>query len=303
MGFDALREGVAALRKPVDSLDHCVESFRHRVHAFAHRVESLPKRVHDLGKPVDAFRKPVDSVSRGVDGLHVRVHSFCKPVDCVSRRVDGLHDRVDALGKPVDGLSKRVDTLLTSRRFIHYPRFCEETNRGAGERANKMSTKPQTPYNGPLVIDVTSLGEAIVDLAPGAMVGMKREKPNFDEALTELKNAKSGAIADAGIALETITRIETRTAKLAELRTKRAEAEKLVEVLNETEVGLENAREGDIALVVKAVQTAAQHIDPGVVASFEATMHYYSQNAVKAVATRRKNAEIKEPTTPGDNDG
>lgn len=71
--------------------------------------------------------------------------------------------------------------------------------------------------------------------------------------------------------------------------------------MNETEADLENAREGDIALVTKAVQTAAQHIDPSVVASFESTLRYYSQNAVKAVATRRKNAEAKGPTTPDEN--
>ncbi len=46
-----------------------------------------------------------------------------------------------------------------------------------------MSTEPKAPYNGPLVIDVTSLGDVIVDLVSGAMVGLKREKPNFSEAL------------------------------------------------------------------------------------------------------------------------
>jgi hypothetical protein len=166
-----------------------------------------------------------------------------------------------------------------------------------------MSTGAKAPYNGPLAIDVTELKNDLVDLPPGGTQGLKREKDGFEGVLGELQKAKAGALSTAGIATEIVTRIEARTAKLDEIRKKRAEVEKLAEVLRETEVDLENAREGDVALVAKSVQTAVKHVDAGIGANFETTLRYYSQIADKAVATRRKNAEAKDaPTAPGTED-
>lgn len=153
-----------------------------------------------------------------------------------------------------------------------------------------MSTGTKTPYTGALVVDVTALKDHLVDYAPGAQVGLKHEKPGLDNVLAELERAKGGALSAAGISSEVVTRIETRTMRLAEIRTHITDAKKLYEVLTETEADLENAREGDIAIVARGVQTAAQHLDAGTAAHFESTLKYYSQIADKAVATRRKNA-------------
>jgi hypothetical protein len=157
-----------------------------------------------------------------------------------------------------------------------------------------MGIDSVTPYNGPLVVDVTALKDDIVDLPPRAMVGLKREKLHFNAALNELVQAKAGALDKIGIANTSVDRIEARTSKLAAIRTQRDIAAKLVEVLDETEAYLEDAREGDIAVVAKAIQASGKHIDAGVLASFEATLSYYSQNAEKAVATRRRNAKAKD---------
>jgi hypothetical protein len=154
-----------------------------------------------------------------------------------------------------------------------------------------MSAGTKTPYTGPLVVDATALKDELVDYAPGAQVGLKHEKPGFDQLLSELQQAKNGALAAAGIAIDVVVRIETRTTTLEEIRTKKEAARKLYEVLAETEADLENAREGDIALIARAVQAAVQHLDAGTAAHFEATLKYYSQIADKAVATRRKNAK------------
>jgi hypothetical protein len=163
-----------------------------------------------------------------------------------------------------------------------------------------MSTDSEARYNGPLIVDVTALKDDIVDLAPRSMMGLKREKPNFDAAQRELVQAKAGALDKVGIAGSVVDRIVMRTDKLAALRVQRGIAAKLVEVLEETEAYFEDMREGDIAVVAKAVQTAAKHIDKSVLASFEAMLSYYSQNADKAAATRRKNAkaEEQEPGNP-----
>ena len=161
-----------------------------------------------------------------------------------------------------------------------------------------MSAGPKTPYTGALVVDATPLKDNLVDYAPGAQVGLKHEKPGIDDVLEELDRAKSGALAAAGIALDVVTRIETRTTRLAEVRAQISNARKLFEVLTETEADLENAREGDIAIVARGAQTATQHLDAGTAAHFEATLRYYSQIADKAVATRRKNAAEAEEEKP-----
>lgn len=162
-----------------------------------------------------------------------------------------------------------------------------------------MSAGTKTPYTGPLVVDATALKDHLVDYAPGALVGLKHEKPGFNDVLGELQRAKNGALAAAGIAVDVVTRIESRTTTLAEIRTQKEAARKLYEVLGETETDLENAREGDIALIARAVQAAAQHLDAGTAAHFEATLKYYSQIADKAAATRRKNAKEKEEEDNG----
>jgi hypothetical protein len=101
------------------------------------------------------------------------------------------------------------------------------------------------PYTGPLVIDVQEHKSDLVDLPPGATQRLKREKDGFEAMYKEL------AVG--------------------------AEAEKLAEVLRETEIALEHAREGDVAVMAKAIQTTAQHIDATVTGTFENTLHYYSQ--------------------------
>ena len=157
-----------------------------------------------------------------------------------------------------------------------------------------MSSGTKTPYTGPLIVDATAFKDELVDYAPGALVGLKHEKPGLDAVLLELAEAKNGPLAAVGIAVDVVTRIETRTTTLHEIRSHKFAAKKLYEVLAETEADLENAREGDIALVARGVQTAAQHLDAGTAAQFETTLKYYSQIADKAVATRKKNAETEE---------
>ena len=157
-----------------------------------------------------------------------------------------------------------------------------------------MSSATKTPYTGTLAVDVTSIKDHLVDYGPTGLVGLKHEKPGIDALLHELAQAKNGALGALGISQDVVTRIENRTAILEEVRAKKAIAKKLHEVLAETEADLENAREGDIALIARSAQAATQHIDGGTAAHFEATLKYYSQIADKAAATRKKNAAPEE---------
>jgi len=161
-----------------------------------------------------------------------------------------------------------------------------------------MSQGNHAPYTGPLVIDVQEHASELVDLPPGATQRLKREKDGFAVMYKELVNAMPTQGSKAGIAAEVYQRFVGRTATIQKLREKRADVEKLAEVLRETEIALENAREGDIAVMARAIQTTAQHIDATVTGTFEKTLHYYSQLADKAVATRRKNEDAKADDAP-----
>lgn len=157
-----------------------------------------------------------------------------------------------------------------------------------------MSRASKGEYLGALTIDLTPIKTDLVDLPPGGTHGLKREKEGAAEMLAELQAAKAQSISKAGITQDTITRIEDITAKLKDIRKAKAEAEKMAEVLKETEAYWEDLREADITLIAKAIQTTAKHTDPGLNATFQSTLHYYSQVGDKAAATRKKNEKKTE---------
>ncbi|MRG93128.1 hypothetical protein [Polyangium spumosum] len=152
-----------------------------------------------------------------------------------------------------------------------------------------MNNGPKALYNGPTTCDITDIKDHVVDLPEGEMQHRRFEKEGIADVLVELAKAKTGALTQAGVAFEVVERIEMRSARLAVIRKKKAEAKKLYEVLDETEANEEDAREGDIALVARTAQTASKHVDPSLAALFEKTMKYYSQIGDKAAATRRRN--------------
>jgi hypothetical protein len=93
-----------------------------------------------------------------------------------------------------------------------------------------------------------------------------------------------------GIAADTHTRINTLTDQLTLVRAARADIDKLAEVLEETEIYLEDERETQFGTLVEAVRKAARRKDPAVLASFKETIRYHGQIGVRANKTRRKNA-------------
>jgi hypothetical protein len=97
---------------------------------------------------------------------------------------------------------------------------------------------------------------------------LKREKDGFDEIVAELAKSVPTQGAKAGITPEVYQRFVDRTAQIEKVREKRAEVDKMAEVLRETEAALEHAREGDIAVMAKALQTTIKHVDPAVAVLF-----------------------------------
>jgi hypothetical protein len=154
-------------------------------------------------------------------------------------------------------------------------------------------------YAGSLIIDLSDVKDALVDLAPGAMKGIRAEREGIDKVVAELEKSIPAHGEAAEIPAHVYQRFLDRTALLDKLRTHEILLEKTLEVCRETRAKTENDREDDISIMAKASQDAARRAkDPGIAAPFQATIAYNAQTAQKAVQTRRKNAEGK--SDPGD---
>jgi hypothetical protein len=153
-----------------------------------------------------------------------------------------------------------------------------------------MAYVERTPFTGTLTLDLTPKKDLIFDLPPGVGRQLKGEKPGFPEVHGELNKSLPVHAPTLGLAAEMLTRINTTTTNIEDLRAALADVEKLVEVLNESVALHENDREADLATVVDAVRKTSRRLGGAIEAAFEKTINYHSQIAAKAAATRKKNA-------------
>ncbi|MRG93175.1 hypothetical protein [Polyangium spumosum] len=162
------------------------------------------------------------------------------------------------------------------------------------------------PYTGPSSIDISNVRPRLVDLVNGTLTGAQREKPGFLGVYDELSKAIPQYGAILGIQTTIWDAIVEKTITLDEIRAIKKHVLKLAEVLEESEMYYEDAREADISRLCGFVDATIQHGDPSVQAAFQATLAYRSQYAKKAVNTRRKNKQARaeaeaEPTTETSN--
>ena len=157
-----------------------------------------------------------------------------------------------------------------------------------------MANSLVQPYKGPFTLDLTDLTDTLVDAIPGTTRGLRREKDNIAPALSEIQKGIPLHAATLGVAPDLHERIAAQTTNLEKVRAARVLVTKLGEILDETEIILEDEREGDIGTIVKASRDAARRKDPAVLAAFEQTILYHGQNAARGQATRRKNAELND---------
>jgi len=157
-----------------------------------------------------------------------------------------------------------------------------------------MANSIVQPYTGALAFDLKHLDGVLVDLVPGAMRGLRREKDGVQTVIGEIQPGIPAHAATLGVAPDIHQRVITLTDQLEKIRQARVLVDKLAEILEETEAYLEDEREGEIALVVNAVRSAARRKAPSVLAAFEETIRYHGQIAARGVKTRRKNAEQAE---------
>jgi len=165
-----------------------------------------------------------------------------------------------------------------------------------------MAKDPPQAYTGPVSIDLTALGDLLIDLPPGGTQRLRREQEGIEGVVEELDVAMPKHGGAAGITPELYSRFKTCNEELAKIRAARHTVDKIAEVLRESEAYKEDIREGFLSIMCKAVKSAAQHDNPSIVAPFEKTLKYNAQRAEKAVKTRRRNAEGNEGEAGDEND-
>ncbi|UQA62791.1 hypothetical protein [Polyangium aurulentum] len=162
-----------------------------------------------------------------------------------------------------------------------------------------MTNDACAPYMGPALIDVTKISSKLVDITNGNLQGFQRQKPGIDDVLNELSKAIPQYGENLGIHLSMLQKVSEKTELLAEIRSLKRDVLKLAEVLEESEIFYEDAREADISRIGGFVDATIRHGDPSVQAAFNQTLKYRSQYAEKAAATRRKNKLAEAEALPG----
>ena len=166
-----------------------------------------------------------------------------------------------------------------------------------------MSKLKGIKYTGSLTCDLSKVEHLLIDIPPSGMKGARGQQEGFEDVKKELASSMPAHGAAANIPGQVYERFLTGTAGLALLQDKEIELKKLLEIVTESRVALENDGEDDIGVMAKAAyDTADREKDPTLAAPFEKTIAYNSQIAEKGLATRKKNAEAKateaEPKLP-----
>lgn len=135
------------------------------------------------------------------------------------------------------------------------------------------------------------------------MVGVRYDQPGITEVLAELNHAlpQYGDVAEVHSAFH--SRIAQASAQIDKLTQYEIILKKQLEVVQETRAQLLNNREYDIsAVAAKITESATRQKKPELMAYFEKTLHYRSQSALKAMATRKKKAQAIQ-VTPSQSNG
>jgi hypothetical protein len=158
----------------------------------------------------------------------------------------------------------------------------------------KIIDRTPQKYGGPAQVDVSPILALLYDLPPGAMQGMRKDRPGIDDVVAELAAAFPTAGAAAGVSTAVYQSFTDHTDAIDKLRTAGAPILKLAEVITETIAIHVDARDQDLGQVVDSISsTMKRKKNAGLGAPFEKTLAYREAVAKKAAATRQKKAAAK----------
>lgn len=165
-----------------------------------------------------------------------------------------------------------------------------------------MASDIVQPYIGTTVVDLTPLGSILVDIIPGGMRYLRREQEGIDGVIGELSTSAPLLVGPVQLSPEVYTQFQTLNTNLGHIRAARVLIDKLAEVLVESEAKYEHDREAVIGKIADAVKSAARRTDRSLLGPFEKTLAYNNQVAMRAVKTRRKNAELAQAEADADDE-
>ena len=150
-------------------------------------------------------------------------------------------------------------------------------------------------YTGPHMLDCSILQGRLMDIVAGGMRGLRTDMEGFTFVVLELAQGVPAAGAAAGVPQDVYDHFVMCNETVVAIDERLAIARKQVEVLEESRAFYIDARQNDISMMVDSMKSRAQRRkDRTVLLPFERTLEYARQLAMKALKTRRQNAEQAE---------
>lgn len=154
-----------------------------------------------------------------------------------------------------------------------------------------MANDPKQPLMFELSVDATDL-TFLVDIEPGARLGLRSAQPGFDQVVKEIKAnqiVKNGASVIPDATYQELMLAEER---IALIDAKLPAAHKLFEMMEETRALLDDQRQRVVSAIASMAEAQAKAFgDSGILARYAKTRAYRSAAALKAARTRRRNQE------------
>lgn len=158
-------------------------------------------------------------------------------------------------------------------------------------------TEPKRPEVRSLIFDATPLKDILVDADAGTMRGLKRAQAGFDRVLQEITDNQKNVGPMVGVLQSQVDELNELTEKIALVDVYLPAAQKLVEMMLETQAVLDHRRHEIISAVAKVVDTQSAALkNEQLRAHYQQTREYRSAIAKKAVKTRKKNAAAASQT-------
>lgn len=164
------------------------------------------------------------------------------------------------------------------------------------EPEEQVMTEFKKPEMRSLIIDARALDGILVDADAGTMRGMKRAQAGFHRVLQEITDNQRNVGPEVGVLQSQVDELNQLTEQIALVDNYLPAAQKLVEMMLETQALLDHRRHEIISAVAKVVdaQSAALKKDE-LRAHYQHTRSYRSAIAKKGVKTRQKNAAAVTP--------
>lgn len=157
-----------------------------------------------------------------------------------------------------------------------------------------MSEEAKKSERDRFVIDAREVAPFVRDLPEGKMRGLKRAQEGFALVLKEIVDAQAKFGEKAGVMPRDVEELRLLTQRIEIIRKHLPQVQKLLELLVETELVMDDRRQQIVRVIAKTIDNAATLAKGGeLLAVYENTRRYRSAAAKKGVKTRQKRAALR----------